>query len=80
VEVVGHASHTGSESYNDKLSELRASWIRQRLVGEAPGLSGRITAKGVGFRENIVGIGTDDVRDAQDRRVSFKFRDCERSL
>jgi hypothetical protein len=39
-------------------------------------LSGRLTAKGVGFRENIVGLGTDDVRDAQDRRVSFKFRDC----
>ena len=76
VNVVGHASHTGSESYNDKLSEQRAQRIRQRLVSEAPGLSGRLTAKGVGFRENIVGLGSDDARDAQDRRVSFEFRDC----
>lgn len=76
VEIAGHASHTGSDVYNDKLSERRADLIRQRLLAEDQKLAGRVTIKGLGFRENIVGIGTDDARDAVDRRVSFKFQDC----
>jgi outer membrane protein OmpA-like peptidoglycan-associated protein len=32
---------------------------------------------GMGFRENIVGSGTDDLRDALDRRVEFKVRSCQ---
>ena len=32
VEVVGHASHTGTEAFNDQLSEQRAQRIRQRLL------------------------------------------------
>ena len=32
---------------------------------------------GIGFRENIVGSGTDDLRDALDRRVEFKVRSCQ---
>lgn len=76
VDVVGHASHTGTEAFNDQLSEQRAQRIRQRLLDDAPALGPRITAKGVGFRENIMGTGTDDARDAVDRRVGFRFRDC----
>jgi hypothetical protein len=30
----------------------------------------------MGWRENIVGTGTDDVSDALDRRVEFKIVDC----
>jgi hypothetical protein len=30
----------------------------------------------MGWRENLVGIGSDDVRDAIDRRVEFKVVDC----
>jgi hypothetical protein len=77
VEVIGHASHTGAEMFNEKLSEQRAARIEQKLLGETPGLSGHITTRGVGFRENIIGTGTDDARDALDRRVSFQFRDCK---
>ncbi len=76
VEVVGHASHTGTEAFNDQLSEQRALRIRQRLLEDAPALGPRITAKGVGYRENIMGTGTDDARDAVDRRVGFRFQDC----
>jgi len=30
----------------------------------------------MGFRENIVGSGTDDLGDSLDRRVEFKVRAC----
>ncbi len=76
VVVVGHASRTGTDAVNDRLSEQRAQRIRQRLLADAPKLATRTSAKGVGTRENIVGIGTDDARDAVDRRVGFVFQDC----
>jgi len=76
VELVGHASVTGSEALNDKLSEQRALLIRGRMVQEVRALNSRISARGVGFREPIVGTGTDDAGDAEDRRVAFSFRDC----
>jgi outer membrane protein OmpA-like peptidoglycan-associated protein len=76
MDVVGHTSRTGSASYNDKLSAQRATAIRQRLSAEAPELVARTKASGVGFRENIVGTGTDDASDALDRRVEFKIVPC----
>jgi outer membrane protein OmpA-like peptidoglycan-associated protein len=76
LQVVGHASHTGTEQANDALSKQRAQSILDRLSADAPGLERKATVLGVGFRENIVGIGTDDARDALDRRVAFKFLDC----
>ena len=76
LNVVGHTSRTGSEQVNDRLSQQRAAYIKQRLDAEAPELSTRTRAAGVGFRENIVGSGTDDMRDALDRRVEFKIGKC----
>jgi outer membrane protein OmpA-like peptidoglycan-associated protein len=76
MNVVGHASRTGSEQYNDRLSQQRALYIEQRLETEAPELTSRIRATGMGFRENLVGTGTDDARDALDRRVEFKITGC----
>jgi outer membrane protein OmpA-like peptidoglycan-associated protein len=76
MNVVGHASRTGSEQFNDRLSQQRAAYIRQRLVAEAPELGPRLHATGMGFRENIIGTGTDDARDALDRRVEFKVTEC----
>jgi outer membrane protein OmpA-like peptidoglycan-associated protein len=76
MSVVGHTSLTGSESYNDRLSQRRAAYIKQRLDTEAPELASRTRAAGMGFRENIVGTGTDDARDALDRRVEFKITEC----
>ena len=54
----------------------RAAYIRQRLVAEAPELGPRLHATGMGFRENIIGTGSDDARDALDRRVEFKVTEC----
>ncbi len=76
INVVGHTSHTGSATLNDRLSEQRAAYIKQRLDAETPELSSRSGASGMGFRENIVGTGTDDARDALDRRVEFKIVSC----
>ena len=76
MQVVGHTSRTGSEQTNDRLSQARAAVIKQKLDADAPELSARTRASGVGWRENIIGTGTDDVSDALDRRVEFKITSC----
>lgn len=76
MNIVGHTSHTGSEQINDALSMQRAAYIRQRLTAEAAPLGARAKPSGMGFRENIVGSGTDNAVDALDRRVEFKIVPC----
>jgi outer membrane protein OmpA-like peptidoglycan-associated protein len=76
MNIVGHTSHTGSEAYNDKLSAQRAVVIRQKLGVEAADLLAKTKTNGVGFRENIIGTGTDDASDSLDRRVEFKIVGC----
>lgn len=76
MDVVGHTSPTGTEATNRKLSLARASTIADRLIAEAPVLSSRLVSHGKGSSENKVGIGTDDSRDAVDRRVEFKIVGC----
>jgi hypothetical protein len=76
LQVVGHSSHTGSEEYNRVLSGQRAEVVRTQLEAASPALAHRIATAGVGWRENLVGTGTDDLRDAVDRRVEFKVADC----
>lgn len=74
--VVGHTSRTGTEQFNDSLSHRRAEVIRKRLESESTDLGRRVQAAGKGFRENLIGTGTDDMRDALDRRVEFKVEGC----
>ncbi|WP_102905644.1 OmpA family protein [Variovorax sp. WDL1] len=76
MDVVGHTSRTGSVAFNDTLSVQRARYIRQRLIVEASVLGERTKPSGKGFRENIIGSGTDDAVDALDRRVEFRIVDC----
>ena len=76
MDVVGHTSRTGSDQSNEVLSMQRATVIRQRLLADAPHLASRTKAVGMGFRENIVGSGTDNAADALDRRVEFKIVPC----
>ncbi|MDQ6620476.1 MAG: OmpA family protein [Pseudomonadota bacterium] len=76
IEVSGHTSRTGSEPINDRLSLARADYVRTLLVKDAPALKQRTKAVGKGWRENLSGIGTDDRRDALDRRVEFKPGEC----
>lgn len=74
--IVGHTSRTGSEALNSRLSLQRATAIQQELGNESPQLLRRTEALGMGFRQNLVGSGTDDAGDALDRRVEFKVVQC----
>jgi outer membrane protein OmpA-like peptidoglycan-associated protein len=76
MNIVGHTSRTGSEPANDALSLQRANFIRERLAAEAQSLGAKTKTSGMGFRQNIVGSGTDNAVDALDRRVEFKIVPC----
>ena len=76
LEVVGHTSRTGPSAINDRLSVLRAQYVRDRLIAGAPALANRTIATGVGSREVIVGTDTDGPHNAIDRRVEFKTVKC----
>jgi outer membrane protein OmpA-like peptidoglycan-associated protein len=76
LEVIGHTSATGLPAINDRLSGLRADYIKDRLEDEQRSLRGRIISTGKGSREMIVGTGKDDASDALDRRVEFKTTQC----
>ena len=79
LEVAGHTSRTGPEPLNERLSLMRAQYIKQRLDAAAPALAKRTSASGMGSSQNHSGLGTDDMRDALDRRVEFKVKDCPAS-
>lgn len=76
LEIGGHTSRTGPEPLNERLSLLRAEFIKHRLVDQAPTLGKRLITTGVGSRETLIGTGRDDLTDALDRRVVFTVIDC----
>lgn len=77
MNIVGHTSKSGKAAANEALSLRRAAEIRRRLVAESPVLSKRTDVAGKGFRETLIGSGTDDVLDVLDRRVEFRIVPCE---
>jgi outer membrane protein OmpA-like peptidoglycan-associated protein len=76
LELVGHTSKTGPPQVNERLSVLRAQYIRDLLQGSSPRLADKLKATGVGSREMLIGTGRDDASDAIDRRVDFNVSDC----
>lgn len=76
VRIVGHSSRTGLASANEVLSRQRAQAVEKLLVQKNRRLTSRLSSDGVGSREALIGIGTDDQRDALDRRVEFKVVEC----
>ncbi|HMW77359.1 MAG: OmpA family protein [Betaproteobacteria bacterium] len=76
LEVTGHTSPSGPEPMNERLSFLRAEYVKTRLDQFSPGLGKRTIAHGVGSREALIGNGKDDGSDALDRRVEFKVIGC----
>ena len=80
VKVVGHTSKSGPAHINEALSLKRATTIRQRLTNEQPALATRTQVEGMGFRQNIVGSGTDNGFDVLDRRVEFRIVPCPRPM
>jgi outer membrane protein OmpA-like peptidoglycan-associated protein len=76
VRIVGHTSRTGSARANEALSKRRAEAVQKLLESSNRSLTTKLSATGVGSREALVGLGTDDQRDALDRRVEFRVIDC----
>jgi outer membrane protein OmpA-like peptidoglycan-associated protein len=74
--IVGHTSRTGNARDNDLLSRRRADVVRDLIEQSNSALGPRLAAAGVGSRGALVGLGTDDQRDALDRRVEFRVVDC----
>jgi outer membrane protein OmpA-like peptidoglycan-associated protein len=76
MEVTGHTSATGPEPLNQRLSLLRAEYVKSQLETSAPALAKRTIASGMGSKQTMVGTGRDDASDALDRRVEFKVIGC----
>ncbi|MEO8059399.1 MAG: OmpA family protein [Burkholderiales bacterium] len=76
LEVTGHTSATGPEPLNERLSLLRAEYVKAQLESNVPALAKRSIAAGMGSRQMMVGSGRDDASDALDRRVEFKVIGC----
>ena len=72
VNVIGHTDNKGTNQYNQKLSEERASFIKAYLVRN--GLNGdQILTIGKGSRKPISGNKTEDGR-SQNRRVEISVK------
>jgi outer membrane protein OmpA-like peptidoglycan-associated protein len=76
VRIVGHTSRTGSARANETLSRQRAEAVQRMVEQRNRSLASKLSVSGVGSREALVGLGTDDLRDALDRRVEFRVVDC----
>jgi len=72
-EIAGHSDSTGSDEYNERLSQARALAVMRYLAGR--GLDGeRMSARGYGERQPIDTNETDEGR-ARNRRVEFRFHE-----
>jgi len=76
VRIVGHTSRTGNARANETLSRQRAEAVQRLLERDNRALASRLSSTGAGSKEALVGLGTDDQRDALDRRVEFRVVDC----
>jgi outer membrane protein OmpA-like peptidoglycan-associated protein len=70
--VLGHTDSSGSDDYNQSLSERRASAVRGFLMG-AGVASSRITARGYGETAPVADNGSESGR-AQNRRVELNVQ------
>jgi len=74
VVVIGHTDTVGTEEYNDRLSQQRASAVRERLIARGIGIPpSSIFATGRGKRELLVATG-DQVAEPKNRRVEILVR------
>ncbi len=75
VRIVGHTDSTGTDAYNQKLSEKRASAVRDYLV-EHGIVSTRLSVEGQGEQEPIAPNETEEGR-YQNRRVELRVAGAE---
>jgi outer membrane protein OmpA-like peptidoglycan-associated protein len=69
IRIVGHTDTSGSNAYNQKLSECRANAVQSNLVGKGVP-QGSISASGKGETELMVQTG-DGVKEPQNRRATI---------
>jgi OOP family OmpA-OmpF porin len=72
IEVGGHTDSTGTDAYNMKLSERRATAVKNYLIKEAGVDSSKITAIGYGKTKPVADNKTAAGR-AQNRRVEISI-------
>ena len=72
LQATGFTSPSGSAALNERLSVLRAEYVKRRLEQDSSALQGRVLAAGVGSQQPLVGTGADNASDVLDRRVEFK--------
>lgn len=75
VEIAGHTDSTGSEDYNQGLSERRANAVMDYLVGKGANASNLI-AKGYGESQPVADNGSKAGR-SQNRRVEFRHETAD---
>jgi hypothetical protein len=75
-EISGHTSRTGAEPINERISLLRAEYVRSKLVTERKDLGPRLSTVGYGSTQAIIGTAKDDASDALDRRIELKPKAC----
>ncbi|MDX8352695.1 OmpA family protein [Cognatiyoonia sp. IB215182] len=68
-QIVGHTDTAGSDSYNERLSRLRAEEVARYLVGSCDIAADRLTTLGMGER---FPINASDTRADENRRVEFQ--------
>ncbi len=68
--IVGHTDASGSASYNERLSLLRAEEVKRHMVGECGITAGRLQAVGVGEAYPADSL---DPRAEENRRVEFQL-------
>ena len=78
LQILGHSSRSGTEKYNENLSLQRAQSVQKIVQKDFVGAGQKTKAIGRGYRDNIIGSGSDDTQDAIDRRVEFRVTDCSR--
>ena len=72
VSLVGHTDSSGSDAYNQKLSERRVTSVRDALENGA-WATGRLSGRGVG-ESNLLVPTPDGVRERQNRRVTVTIQ------
>jgi outer membrane protein OmpA-like peptidoglycan-associated protein/opacity protein-like surface antigen len=75
--VVGHTDSSGSDAYNQQLSERRAQSVADYLEGKGIA-AGRLKASGAGESQPVADNSTPEGR-AQNRRVVLQRTDCEQA-
>ena len=71
IEIMGHTDSTGSEAYNQKLSERRAASVGKYLAGQGID-SRRVVPQGFGARSPIASNTTAEGKQ-QNRRVELRL-------